>query len=464
MEVSGSIGDVTSSTSLVTDRYFPMRIATKFWKFKRITAVWLFFAGVGLARTHNSTPEPTLRLVRIEELSKPVLALDIANDSDLAAVALSDLHVRVWRLSSGQLVHEFSFPEPPTDQNLKLENEVEPISLNFSPDGKILGVAFLNTIYLYNVKTWEETRRLSVAWEDKLRPDITATRERPQLRSRTAEQAQTQSEQPIGDINQTMRKWTAERHQGDGRTRISDFTFARGEQLVLASYCRGACWVWPGVRRDRFPSGTDPVRLWNAHSAKTIWENAYDPKGVISRVVPLPDGNRFLAANSQLGHCAVGAFGMDTGQALWSHSLGPCDQPPSILVLPDGLSFITNRVDEANRENRKKKLWRYPAIYETSTGKKIVNLPEADGIFAADISSDGHWLVSIIWRETQFQIWDLQTKKIIMRDVPKGWKRNADCVLNRVRLSPDNHWLVVGCNVRGDMAVYQWGEAQNRKP
>lgn len=426
--------------------------------------VGLFSVGVALAGTHTSSVEPILRQLRIEELSKPVLAFDIANGSDLAAAALSDLHVRVWRLSSGQLVHEFSFSEPPTDQNLKLENEVEPISLHFSPDGKTLGVAFLNAIYLYNVETWEEKKRLSVEGEDRLRPDITATSERPQLKPRTAEQAQTQSEQPISDINQRMRKWAAERHQGDGRTRISDFTFARGEQLVLASYCRGACWVWPGVRRDRFPSGRDPVRLWNARSAKTIWENAYDPKGVISGVVPLPDGNRFLAVNSQLGRCAVGGFDMDTGQSLWSHSIGPCDQPPSILVLPDGLSFITNRVDEANRENRKKKLWRYAAIYETSTGKKKANFPEADGISAADISSDGHWLAAIVWKGTQFQIWDLQAKKVVLRAIPKGWKRTADCVLNRVQLSPDNRWLVVGCNERGDMAVYEWGKENISKP
>ena len=117
--------------------------------------------------------------------------------------------------------------------------------------------------------------------------------------------------------------------------------------------------------------------------------------------------------------------------------------------------------DEANRKNKE---WRYAALYETATGNKIADLPEGDGISAADVSSDGHWLVSIIWRGTQFQIWDLQAKKVIIRDVPKGWKRTVDCVLNRVRLSPDNRWLVVGCNVRGDLAVYQWDEGQSPKP
>lgn len=412
---------------------------------------------------YSSASEPALQQLRIEHLSLALLAFDIANGSDLAAAALSDLHVRVWRLSSGQLVHDFSLPEPLTDQNLKLENEVEPISLHFSPEGKTLAMGFLNAIHVYNVETWEEEKNFSVAGEDKLRRDIKITPERPEL-TRPSAEANAERSKPAPNISQTMRKWPAERHQGDGRTRISDFAFARGEQLVLASYCRGACWVWPGVLRDRFPSGSDPVRLWNADTARTIWENRYDPQGVISRVVPLPDGTRFLAVNSQLGQCSVGAYYVTTGQTLWSHALSSCDQPPIIAVLPDGLSFITNRVDEANRENRKKKLYRYAAVYETSTGKKVVDLPEADGISAADISSDGRWLVSIIWRGTEFQIWDLQAKKIVLKAVPKGWSRTADCVLNRVRLSPDNHWLVVGCNVRGDLAVYQWGDGHSPKP
>ena len=436
-----------------------MRFATKFWKSKSFLSVWVFFLLLAPFGAHTSTAEPTLHQVRIEELSKPILAFDIANGSDLAAAALSDLRVRVWRLSSGQLLHEFSFPEPPTDQKLKLDNEYEPVSLRFSPDGKTLAVGFLNAIHLYNIETWDEEKNLTVAGEEKLRPGIIATPRTPELRRRTAEQAKAQSQQPMRDINQTMREWAAQRHQGDGRTRIRDFTFTRDGLFILASYCGGGCWSSSGAV-VAFPSGKAPVRLWDLRATKIVWEKLYDPHGVISRVVLPPDGGRFIAVNSELARCAVGAYDLRTGQSLWSHPFGPCLSPPSIVVLPDGQSFITNRVEEANRKN---KAWRYAAFYETATGKKIADLPNADGIAAADISSDGRWLASIIWRGTQFQIWELQTKKIVIREVPKGWKRTADCVLNRVRLSPDNHWLVVGCNVRGDMAVYQWGEEHSPK-
>src|SRR5437016_7215202 len=290
-------------------------------------SIWLFLAFFYPAGAHTSLAEPTLHQVRIEELSKSILAFDIANDSDLAAAALSDLSVRVWRLSSGRVIHEFSFPEPPTDQNLKLDGEYEPVSLHFSPDGRTLGVGFSNAICLYDVENWTEKNVLRVAGEDNLRPGIIATSRTPLLRQRTAQEAQAQSEQPIRDINQTMREWVARRHRGDGRTRVRDFAFTRDGMLILASYCRGGCWSSSGAV-VAFASGTDPVRLWDLREKKIVWEKLYDPQGVISRVVVSPDGGRFIAVNSELAHCAVAAYDLSSGEALWSHRLGPCISPP----------------------------------------------------------------------------------------------------------------------------------------
>jgi len=183
-------------------------------------SIWLFLAFFYPAGAHTSLAEPTLHQVRIEELSKSILAFDIANDSDLAAAALSDLSVRVWRLSSGRVIHEFSFPEPPTDQNLKLDGEYEPVSLHFSPDGRTLGVGFSNAICLYDVENWTEKNVLRVAGEDNLRPGIIATSRTPLLRQRTAQEAQAQSEQPIRDINQTMGCPTTSRRWADSSQRL----------------------------------------------------------------------------------------------------------------------------------------------------------------------------------------------------------------------------------------------------
>src|SRR5438105_12465229 len=97
-------------------------------EFKRKPGILRFLAILAVclvARTNlsseQSTAKPNLLEVRTERLSKFIQEFDIADGSDLAAVALSDLRVRVWSLKSGQVVHEFAFPEPESDQRLKLE-------------------------------------------------------------------------------------------------------------------------------------------------------------------------------------------------------------------------------------------------------------------------------------------------------------------------------------------------------
>ena len=429
-------------------------------KFKGLFVFLLFgicpaLLGAPISRSYDKKAKPYLRESRIDQFPKSILAFDIARGLDLAAVALSDLRVRIWRLSSGDVVHEFSFPEPATDQRLKLDVEVEPICLQFSPDGKTLAVSFLNVIHLLDVATWQERKSLAVEGEDRVRPGITVTDQTPQLRRRTARQAQAQSEQPNRDINQTMRGWAAERHLGDGRTRIRDFAFAPSGLFILASYCRGACWSGPTIQRVAVPTGNDPVRLWDLRSASIVWQRSYDPAGVISRLVFLPDSAHFIGIDSNLGHCAVSGCNLSDGRSLWSQKMGPCLYPPSIVVL-QGEEFITNRVSESNLKNRKKKLWRYAARYSTADGGKIVDFPGRDGVGAAVVSGDGRWLVLSIWLGIQFQVWDLRENRVILKEVPRGWKRTAEGIIDIVDMTSDNHWLVVGSSASGRLAVYDF--------
>ena len=82
----------------------------------------LLFAGLTSTMCGGAGPtsgegdrKPSLREIRQERLGNTIEGLDLAVGSDLAAVALSDLRVRVWRLNSGEMVHEFTFPQPETD-------------------------------------------------------------------------------------------------------------------------------------------------------------------------------------------------------------------------------------------------------------------------------------------------------------------------------------------------------------
>ena len=399
------------------------------------------------------TSKPHLQEARLDRLSAFILSLDIASGCDLAAAALADRRIRVWKLSSGEVQHEFSFPAPEIDEHLRVAGEVEPISVRFSPDGKYLAISFLSRIYLYDVVTWTEKMSLGVPGEDQHRADLKITPETPQIERRSTEQAQADKNKPVMSLNETVRAWARAKMRGDGRTRITDFAFTIDGSSIIAAYCRGGCYASPSFRSVPFPTGTDPVRLWDVASARLVWENVYDENSVVNRIVPSLDGARFAVVESHPGHCAVGMHNFNDGQTLWLHSFGSCGDPPSIRFSQDSQSFITSRVEEGNRKNKR---WRDIAAYETTSGKMIGDFSKKDTVRDFDISSDGRWLASTTWSGLRFQIWDLSSKKAIMMVTPEEWKWRGP-LMNRIRFSPDGSWLVVGNNQLGDLVIYRFG-------
>lgn len=391
--------------------------------------------------------------VRVEALSKAILALDISSGSDLGAVALSDLRVRIWNLGSGQVVHELFFAEPQTDERLKLEGEAEPICVRFSPDGRTLAVSFLSQIHLFSAQSWQEELTLRVAGEDDARKDLQIISATPQLKQRSADDAQVEKAKPVPDINQNMRNIASQWVRGDGRTRVTDFSFIADASSLLVAYCRGGCYAWPGHRWQAFPTGNDPVRLWSLGSKQVVWERKYDAKGVISRVVPSPDGKRFAAVNAELGRCSVGVYDLSNGHSLFSLSpVGAC--PPSLGFLPDGISFFTAYAGDSPAKNRKDRPWEHLALYKVEDGERVEELSAKERVRIASLSSDGVWLVSTSWWGRQFQIWDMRQKKPIVTQYPSVWKRKGPPI-DRVAFSPDEKWLIVGNDEAGQLVVYR---------
>jgi len=371
-------------------------------------AILIYLAALPLSLFSQQASKPQLREIRMDKLSAFILSFDIASSSDFAAAALVDRRIRVWKLSSGEVQHEFSFPAPETDEHLKVSGEVEPISVRFSPDGKYLAISFLSRIYLYDVVTWTEKMSLGVPGEDQHRPDLKITPETPQLEKRSTEQAQADKNKPVLSLNESMRAWARASEKGDGRTRITDFAFTKDGFSIIASYCRWKCYATTWLRWEAFPSGSDPVRLWDIASARLVWEHVYDEKSVTTRIVPSLDATRFAVVQASPGHCAVGMHNLSDGTSLWSHPLGPCPDPPPISFYEDSRSFITNRVEEGNRKN---KLWRNIGTYETSSGRMIGDFPKRDTVRDFDVSSDGRWLASTSWSGLRFQIWICRRKK-----------------------------------------------------
>ncbi|MGB0036826.1 MAG: WD40 repeat domain-containing protein, partial [Candidatus Acidiferrales bacterium] len=362
------------------------------------------------AESINSYEEkPYIHRIRMDKLPASILSFDIANHSALAAAALNNLSVSVWSLNSGEVVRKMSFPEPDTDQRQKLANEFEPIYVRFDPDGKTLAVSFLSRIHLYDVETWREQGSFGVDGEDSLREDSN-----PKLTRRPASNQDHDQKSAIS-LDQLMKERAVLYMNGDGRTRVLDFAFTPDGSSVLAAYCRGGCYATVGRHWGAFPTGKDPVRLWDVRSARLLWEREYDPKGVISRVVPSPDRERFAAVNAQLGQCAVGVFDLRDGAPNYSLPFIHFTlDTPTLAFLPTGEYFIT-----ANTELGvgKKRTSQDLAVYATVDGKGVAVLSSREKARHADVPSDGRWLASASWDGSRFQVWDVQVRKPVLTEI-----------------------------------------------
>jgi WD40 repeat protein len=391
---------------------------------------------------------PSLREIRLEKLSAAIEGLDLAAGSDLAVVATSNRRVRVWRLGSGQTVHEFAFPEPETDARQKSEKEVEPIRVRFAPDGGTLAVSYLSRLYFYSVSEWKQIQSVGVAGEDTMRPRPTPTLARRVPSEETTRDASGPTP------NQYIQEWALLQMQGDGRTRITDFSFTRDGSSILAAYCKGGCYDWAsGLWNAGFPSGNDPVRLWDVGSGQLIWERVLDPKKVVERVVLSPDGASFAAAQHQPGRCRVEVRALGTGETRYSlPEIGyPFSLPPLILT-PDGQYLITFRPEEGDLKHHPSD---HLVIYEASSGKFVAELPGRYAARHADLSPDGRWLVTSA-DGVRFRIWDVQRRKAVVMTCPREWLWSGPPI-ESVRFSPDGHFLIVASDTSGMLAVYQFG-------
>jgi WD40 repeat protein len=249
--------------------------------------------------------KPAIRERRVERLPAPILSLDVVPGSDLAVAAMSDGRLRAWHLDTGEIVHEFGFTEPETDQRQKDEGDVEPIRVHFAPDGKTLGVSYLSRVHLYDVGAWSELKTIGVEGEDVMRPIL-----QPQLSSRPA------VEKEPDDINTGTRKWLQRKMLGDGRTRITDFAFTADGGGMVVSYCGGGCYDEPSFVRFIYPSGHDPVRLWEVKTGHMVWEQHSEPNQITDRVVPSPDNRLLVEVGSQPGHRLLRLRDLETGREL----------------------------------------------------------------------------------------------------------------------------------------------------
>ncbi|MBZ5671655.1 MAG: WD40 repeat domain-containing protein [Acidobacteriia bacterium] len=381
-----------------------------------------------------------IKKIREDRFSGPIHCLALAASRGLAAVALNNGRVHVWRLDSGETVHDFAFAEP--DSELRnIGYTVEPIRLHFAPDSSALAISFLGRIHLYQTTNWTETANLGVPGEDVVRP-----RKPPVLGRR-----------PDHEENRTAKQMAEDhvkrRAQGDGAARITDMAFTPDGSRILAAYCRGEYFdeSYHSYHFYFFSSGNDPVRLWDVRGSRLLWERIYRPGGAVERVFPSPDGRRFAAA-PQSGPPQV--CDLSSGEPLYSlpgvaHLFG---QPPSVLFVQDGAQFIT--LSAAPGDNILRASGRL-AIHDSRDGAEVGGFSERAGGYEADISHDGRWLAAVTTNGITFKIYDMQTRKVAFverRQFPWGWRGP---LAETVRFDPGGSYLVVASRAEGRVAVYQ---------
>src|SRR5579859_1899026 len=291
--------------------------------------------------------KPSIRRAGDINFSAPIQDLAISTDGASAAVALigslNKVEVDLVRLPSGEPIHTFTFDESDLDRKGH-----EPVRVRFTPDGTQLAVSFRSRIYFYDLKTFAELRQLGVAGDDVLHMPAPMREIPPRLHA----DRMPFTPEEIADEERWRREYAVEvkriAKQGDGRLRITDFSFTREMRFVLASYCFGDCWMEQANNRKVywFSGGDDPVRLWDLHSGEVVWQRYFDPNEVIEQVTPLPDASGFIATSNNTLFAPVTLRSIANGDMLYTlPAFQSPTAPPQAQFTADGRSMII-RYDE----------------------------------------------------------------------------------------------------------------------
>ena len=340
--------------------------------------------------------------------------MEVSPKSGLVAIAYANGRVRVVIIDTWEAVKEFSFPEPEQDSSVKLDGEVEPLRVRFSPDGRVLAVSHLSRIYAYDVSTWQAAGSLGIEGEDTMRPIVPV----PEL-MRRSDHEPPQSENPA---EYQAREWHKRRQMGDGRTRITDFAFTKDNRFIVASYSRGSCFDQLQGISTCDAGDSDPLRLWELATGRIAWEFVYGSDRVAGRVRPSPDGTRCIVAVKAKGRWWIHGHEMRSGGEMYSVFVSKGLDTPDIFFLPSGEEFFSlwdpfPPPPEKHGQRPKRILWKF-GIFDVSDGSKVGEFSDKEQLSRAALSPDGRLLAATSWGSSCFKLYDVPSRRALNHIIP----------------------------------------------
>jgi WD40 repeat protein len=410
-----------------------------------LTTVLVLLATLAaLAAGGKSDGQPVIELVPMMGHSQPVYAVAFSPDGSRVVSGSGDHSSKLWDVATGRLLRTLTARSGNVN------------SVAFSPDGRLVATATLESLELWDVASGRLLRRLSGS------APITFSRDGGRLASRGAAAGYGLVVWDVAS-GRELRKL-------EGHTDlVNSIAFSPNGALLLSGGNDSAIKLWDAVAGrlirtfENFDhinsvafspdgvlavSGSDHnrTRLWEVASGRLLYTFETQPSNAIKSVAFSPDGGSVISAKYD---GSISVFDLATKTLVRTIS----DYPIwSMAVSPDGERVLSGSLDTIV------KLW------DVKSGALLRSFgAHPNRVSSVALSPDGGRILSASGRDT-IALWDTSTGRLL-RAIDSGYS-SIGTYTNQVAFSPDGRLFAsaapsetVAQSERGHPSVKLWEAA-----
>jgi WD40 repeat protein len=335
---------------------------------------------------------------------KPVLAVDFSPDGQILASSFDDT-VYLWDIPSGREL-----------KRLKGESDEVVNAVAFSADGKILAAgASDDSVYIWHIQSGKQLKRLAGHSDD-----VMAVAFSPD--SKMLASSAVDGTVYLWDMSWDMSLWQVVKRL-DGHLASANTVAFSPDGKYLAS------------------GGSDSiVYVWEVPSGKKV-QGLEGHTDSVNAVTFSPDGKTLASASWDK---TVRLWNVQSGQEI-QHVEGHTHNVNTVAFSPNGKTLVSGSMDTTLR------------LWDLQLGQQIKYLSgHANNVTAVVFSPSGKLLASGSWDKT-VRLWDVQANQEVQR-----FEGHSSAV-NTIAFSPDNNTLAAGSDEHG---VILWptssGQAMRR--